>query len=323
MFNVFSLLIISAILSSFTLLLFLPTFTRYIQDRPNCRSAHVKVTPRGGGIVFVFWSFIGCLVLLKLQYLPSSLASIVFIQLGSLPLALIGFLDDIYNLPRLIRFIAQTLTAIFLLSLSPLLSLSLSYSFMILLIFLAIGVTNFINFMDGMDGLVAGSMLVSITALFIEFDCSITLSILIGSLLGFLFFNFPPARIFMGDVGSTFLGAIFAGLVLQGTTFQESLGYLMLGFPLLADSFFCFLRRLFARQKVFQAHRLHLFQRLHQAGWSHFQVSSLYIMSTLVLSLSLLWGGQLFVFVSAFLVLITGFWLDRHCAVPFNVGSLY
>jgi len=80
-------------------------------------------------------------------------------------------------------------------------------------------------------------------------------------------------------------------------------------------------RRLLAGQKVLQAHRLHLFQRLHQAGWSHARVSSLYIAATAVLALALLIGGLPWVVTIAIVEILVGVWLDQNVAVPFVVAS--
>ena len=175
--------------------------------------------------------------------------------------------------------------------------------------------------MDGLDGLVAGCMTVTIAALAIALDAPWPLWALVGSLLGFLIWNWSPAKVFMGDVGSTFLGAVFAGLVLQATSWSEAFGCLLVATPLLGDACLCVPRRLFAGQRVFQAHRLHLFQRLHQAGWSHSRVSLTYTAATALLALAMLAGGWPWVFGLAVAELLFGFWLDQRVAVPFSVVS--
>jgi len=144
---------------------------------------------------------------------------------------------------------------------------------------------------------------------------------LVGALLGFLLWNWSPAKVFMGDVGSTFLGAVFAGLLLQAPSWSEALGLLLVSTPLLADSFLCVPRRLLAGQHVFQAHRLHLFQRLHQAGWPHAQVSFTYIAATALLAVALPVGGLPWVIGLAVLELMFGIWLDQRVAVPFAVAT--
>jgi UDP-N-acetylmuramyl pentapeptide phosphotransferase/UDP-N-acetylglucosamine-1-phosphate transferase len=125
----------------------------------------------------------------------------------------------------------------------------------------------------------------------------------------------------MGDVGSTFLGAMFAVLVLQASTWSEALALLLVATPLLGDACICVPRRLLAGQRVFQAHRLHLFQRLHQAGWPHARVSSLYVVATAVQALALFYGGFQWVITLAVLELLIGIWLDRRVAVPFSTAS--
>ena len=96
---------------------------------------------------------------------------------------------------------------------------------------------------------------------------------------------------------------------------------LLVATPLLADACLCVPRRLFAGQRIFQAHRLHLFQRLHQAGWCHAHVSSLYIAATAVLAVAQLAGGLAWVIGFALAELLIGVWLDQHVAVAFAVAS--
>ena len=125
----------------------------------------------------------------------------------------------------------------------------------------------------------------------------------------------------MGDVGSTFLGAVFAGLVLQAPSWPQALGCLLVATPLLGDACLCVLRRLLVGQRVFEAHRLHLFQRLYQAGWSHSRVSLTYIAATAFLAVAIIVGGWPWVFILAVSELLLGVWLDQRVAVPFSVAS--
>jgi len=246
------------------------------------------------------------------------------------PLAVVGLLDDRHNLPASWRYGVQLITAALMLGFSPLVQgfglAVASGSWLLLPVFalLVIAVTaviNFTNFTDGLDGLVAGCMAVTIAALSLSLTAPWPLWVLVGSLLGFLLWNWSPAKVFMGDVGSTFLGAVFAGLVLQASSWQEALGCLLVATPLLGDACLCVPRRLLAGQRVFQAHRLHLFQRLNQAGWSHARVSLTYIVATAVLALAMLAGGWLWVFGLSVVELLLGVWLDQRVAVPFAVAS--
>ena len=91
--------------------------------------------------------------------------------------------------------------------------------------------------------------------------------------------------------------------------------------PLLADACLCVPRRLLAGQRVFQAHRLHLFQRLHQAGWPHARVSLTYVSATVVLAVAMITGGLHWVLGLSVAELLVGFWLDQRVAVPFALES--
>ena len=242
-----------------------------------------------------------------------------WLPLLCLPLALVGFLDDRHNLPAALRYGVQVVTALVLLLISPWHLSLIGLLPWLLLLIAGTAVINFTNFMDGLDGLVAGCMAVlfAVAAL----TGMPALWPLVGALLGFLLWNWSTAKVFMGDVGSTFLGAVFAGVVLQQVSVKGALGLLLVATPLLVDACICVLRRLLAGQRVFQAHRLHLFQRLHQCGWSHAAVASLYIASTAVLAIALLVGGWLWVLGLAGVVVLIGLWLDQRVAVKFAVAS--
>ena len=295
----------SGLLSWFFLLHIIPILSQNLLDIPSSRSSHQLPTPRGGGMSFV--------LVASGFALPFGFALPAALPLIALPLAIVGFLDDRHNLLASLRYGVQVATALFLLWLSPLSALAPCFWFWLLLLIAATAVINFTNFMDGLDGLVAGCMAVLFAVA--------GLWPLVGALLGFLLWNWSPAKVFMGDVGSTFLGAVFAGVVLQQASFSAALALLLVATPLLADACLCVPRRLFAGQRIFQAHRLHLFQRLHQAGWCHAHVSSPYIAATGVLAIALLVGGLAWVIGFALAELLIGVWLDQHVAVPFAVAS--
>jgi len=297
----------SQALTWLSLWLLIPLLRRRLLDQPNARSSHWLPTPRGGGVAFVLVGSVAVAWLGK--WLP----------LLCLPLALVGFLDDRHNLPAVLRYGVQLATALLLLLLSPLPALAAGWLPWLLLLIAATAVINFTNFMDGLDGLVAGCM--AVVFVVASLNGMPALWPLVGALLGFLLWNWSPAKVFMGDVGSTFLGAVFAGVVLQQASFTAALGLLLVATPLLSDACICVLRRLLAGQRVFQAHRLHLFQRLHQAGWSHTSVSSLFIAATAVLALALLSGGLPWLITLAAFELLLGIWLDQRVAVPFAFAS--
>ena len=311
--------LLSAFPVSWALLrLLIPRLHRRFLDQPNARSSHFQPTPRGGGIAVVLVSVVAS----AFGLVFAGLYPLVAPPLLALPLAVVGLLDDRHNLPASWRYGVQLPTALGVVLLSRLVVPSLAnWPVLVLLVVAVTAVINFTNFMDGLDGLVAGCMAVAMAAAAYELAAPWPIWALVGALLGFLLWNWSPAKVFMGDVGSTFLGAVFTGLVLQATSWPEALGLLLVATPLLGDAFVCVPRRLLAGQRVFQAHRLHLFQRLHQAGWPHARVSSLYLTATAVLACALLAGGLPWVISLAAVELLIGIWLDQQVAVPFAVAS--
>lgn len=316
--------VVLAAASSWGLLyMLIPSLRLRLLDQPNSRSSHTQPTPRGGGVVFVLVSCVSSVLASVMSSgSSSSPLPLVAAPLLGLPLALVGFLDDRHNLPASLRYCVQFATGLVVIILSPLVSPSVQQLPLLALLVIAVtAVINFTNFMDGLDGLVAGCMLVATTSGAIQLAAPLPFWVLVGALIGFLLWNWSPAKVFMGDVGSTFLGAVFALLVLQSHTWLEALGLLLVATPLLGDACFCVLRRLMAGQRVFQAHRLHLFQRLQQAGWPHARVSSLYIFATAVIAIALQWGGLPWVVSTAVFELLIGVWLDQREAVPFAAAS--
>lgn len=304
----------------------IPYLSRHIIDNPNSRSSHRKPTPLGGGVSFVALACVSSLVLL----ISGQRSPIDLLPLMVTPIPVVDLLDDRYNIPSALRYFVQFVTALFLVGNSPLVqglrasNFVVGWLFVLLALQLIIIVTalvNFANFMDGLDGLLAGCMSVVLLTCSTQLSAPLSQLALVGAVCGFLIWNWSPAKIFMGDVGSTFLGAVFAGLLLQASSWHESLGLLLVSTPLLADACICVFRRLLVGQRVFQAHRLHLYQRLHQAGWSHSRVSLTYIVSTAALSIAFLSGGLLSVIFLSVVVLLVGVLLDMFFALPFSIAS--
>ena len=316
------LIILSAAFTNWLLLRgSLPLLRQRLLDCPNARSSHSQPTPSGGGISFVAISSLACCLSLMTGH-----SRLAVLPLLMLPLALMGFLDDQYRLPATWRYAIQLFTAVIIIWMSPLFRLSDLSAFWAIgvvgaLLVSITTVINFTNFMDGLDGLVAGCMAVGLAVISIQLDVPWSMWALVGSLLGFLIWNWCPARVFMGDVGSTFLGAVFAGLVLHAISWPQAVSYLLIATPLLADACSCVLRRLVDGQAVFKAHRLHLYQRLQQAGWSHSKVSIVYITATALLALAVLTSGLPAVLLMAIAEIILDLLLDRYVAVPFLIAS--
>ena len=296
------LLFLSGLLSWLLLWWLVPVLRQRLLDLPNARSSHRSPTPRGGGLAFVVVA-----TLLTPLFIQGPDA---WIPVVCMPLALVGVLDDRFNLPASWRYLAQLTTALALMAMS---SLSLPLWSLPLVLLAVTAIINFFNFMDGLDGLLAscGSVLMLASGQWV----------LAGALLGFMLWNWSPARVFMGDVGSTYLGAVFAGLVLQKPQPLQALLLLLVATPLLADAFICVLRRWHAGQQIFQAHRLHLYQRLHSAGWPHATVSFLYLLQTIFLAVGFFYALPLLNMLGGvFMVLLLGFWLDQKQASSFSGG---
>ena len=302
---------IAFVASSGALSRLIPWLSSRMLDQPNSRSSHLVPTPRGGGAVFV-----GIASLVALGSLGAHSGVIAWLPLLAFPLAAVGWADDRLDLAAAARFLVQLATGAVLVWLSP---LTITPWSSIVLVISAVAVINFTNFMDGLDGLVASCLAVALAAAAIQLQAPLPIWSLLGALLGFLCWNWSPAQVFMGDVGSTFLGAVFAGLVLQSANWPQAFGLLFVAAPVLGDALVTVLRRLAAGQPVFQAHRQHLFQRLNQAGWSHARVASTYLLATALLAGALLTAGLEAVVLFLLMQLPVAWWLERRVAIPFSL----
>ena len=303
-------LLISGFITVIFLKILTPFLKKHLIDKPNKRSSHISPKPTSGGISFVIVSTF--LMALQGNYNP----------IISLPLSIVGLFDDIKNVKQRDRYIVQFSTVTVLLSSSLFFQniivnypFYLKILFFIFFIFLFTGLINFINFMDGLDGLVCGSMIIIITSGSILISNSYWP--LVGSLLAFLLFNWSPSKIFMGDVGSTYLGGVLTGLILLSNSWIIAFKIFFISAPLIFDALVCIPRRFLNNQSIFEAHKSHLYQRLHQAGWSHASVSTLYIFFTLILSLNIIFLNIKIASVFLIAELIIAIWLDQNKALPF------
>jgi len=266
-------------------------------DHPNDRSMHSMPTPRGGGLAIVVIVLGSALWFANQTELSRSL---IYIGCGAV-IAWLGWWDDVKSLSHRLRFVVQGIVAVIsIIGLGYFKAVTIPMfgelqlgAFGIVITFLwIVGLTNAYNFMDGIDGIAGGvafSAGLGWMGLSIasghwgnSFVFWIALAISAGS-LGFLGHNWSPAKIFMGDVASTFLGYSFAVLPLLSA--EKGGDALMLGTLLLwtfiMDAGLTFIKRLVKGEKVFSAHRTHLFQRLVIGGYKHSTISSLYILLTL------------------------------------------
>ena len=284
--------------------------TRRVLDVPNPRSSHTRPVPRGGGIaidVVVILGLIGVTLLVRAW----RVSELIVLIGASVLIAVVSWVDDMRSLPSVLRLSAHLFAAaVVVLAFVPPSSIqiagpiafnSIAASIVLTVIWIT-GLTNAYNFMDGIDGISgAHGVVAGVIWLLVGKATGEPALFWVGLLtsaasLGFLFFNWPPAKIFMGDVGSAFLGFTFAFAALLFARRQGALSFLMIVpvWPFVFDTAFTFLRRLRRGERVFEAHRSHLYQRLVIAGWSHAAVSALYaflaacggavLLSSLVLS---------------------------------------
>ena len=254
------------------------------------RRMHNKPTPRIGGLAIIFGFTVATLCFAQpSRQLYGTLA-------GAAIIAVMGVIDDCKNLPAKLKFVIQIIAALVVvfagdikidvftnpnfLSDNPYWVLPEWLSVTLTVIWIVF-ITNAVNFIDGLDGLAAGvSAIMSISLVFIsirvgEYSIAILGIALMGSCFGFLPFNFNPAKIFMGDTGSTFLGFMLATLSIQGVfksyaVISFAVPLLILGLPLF-DALFAMIRRILRGQSPMTADRGHLHHRLVDMGFSQKQ----------------------------------------------------
>ena len=305
---------LTAFISWMILLVVIPFAKCYLLDQPNQRSSHKIPIPLGGSISFIIIAFLG-------SYVTKNYIPLIFV-----PLAIVGFMDDIKSLTVSIRLFFQTLSCVLCMYFYAKESLIFSNQLyqnlpLLTLLILLIGVSliNFCNFMDGMDGLLGGSMII----LFLVSGILINpiYFYFVGALIGYLFLNWSPAKIFMGDAGSYFLGGILFCAILESQKIEYSLAILLIGSPLFIDASTTVIRRYAASKPLFKAHNKFLFHRLRNAGWEQSSVSLLYLIATSILAISYFIGGIKLLFIFSLFKLIYGIWLDKNVAVKFDLKS--
>jgi len=268
-------------------------------DIPNARSSHTQIKPRGAGIIFVSLTLVTAMVALSLHLIDRHEAWVIVPS--TLAIAAVSFLDDWRGVSTKIRFLVQILAATncvlalggvpdWLFTVS---SVHLGVRGSILAIYGIVWSINLFNFMDGTDGIAATE------ALFvfaiggwvtwhaggheIAWLCYAVCALIIG----FLAWNWPNSKVFMGDVGSAFLGCLIVIVALLA----QQLYQVPFTVWLIAYSAFWFdasvtiIRRFLAKQPIYQAHRSHAYQRLCQSGYSHQQLLFVVIFLNTILAI--------------------------------------
>ena len=286
--------VILAVITAFALAIFTTGLMRLyalrnnLIDVPNVRSSHISPTPRGGGVAIVTAFFASTLLLASAGLIDTAMLRALLIGGGAM--ALVGFLDDCWHLRASVRFgvhLAAALAVVIMLRGVPESAfagwgLHGVWIGSLMAVLVLVWVTNLFNFMDGIDG-IAGSEAVFVSGAGAWLNWSrggspgltAAMLCLAAASLGFLRWNWPPARIFMGDVGSGFLGftLIVLGLAAyqRGTIPFEVWG--ILGGFFFVDATITLLRRMARGDQWFEAHRTHAYQWLARRWKAHLPVT--------------------------------------------------
>jgi UDP-GlcNAc:undecaprenyl-phosphate GlcNAc-1-phosphate transferase len=305
-------------------------------DHPNERSSHTLATPKCGGVGIVTSFVVGVM----LSQLWGDLYQVGYSTLCSLVVpvmlvALVSLADDIRELSPLFRLGVQVVAAslfLYMIKLFPVVESTGGNAILQHILFWVgsllwlVGMANAFNFMDGIDGLAAGQgLIVSFFFSMIHFGIGqyfvgfVSLVVAVGC-VGFLAFNFPPAKVFMGDVGSVSIGFILASLALFSYQANPSLEILLV-MPLLMSNFIfdtvsTFILRLIKKERLFQSHRSHLYQQFARCGFSQRTVTMTnYGMAIIQGLVVLLWWGKPILALLACL----GFQIVYSCFVKIKV----
>jgi UDP-GlcNAc:undecaprenyl-phosphate/decaprenyl-phosphate GlcNAc-1-phosphate transferase len=290
-------------------------------DKPNHRKVHQKLMARLGGLAIYVGFLIGFIVLQ-----PDS-TYMMPILIGSFIIILTGFLDDMIELSAKWKLFGQLLAAgiviyggvqVEFINLPFDARIELGWFSIPLTLLWIIGITNAINLIDGLDGLAAGVssiVLITITSLAIlggDLFVAALGVILLGSTLGFLYHNFNPAKIFMGDTGALFLGFMISVISLLGfkniTLFSLLIPVIILAVPI-SDTFFAIIRRIVNKKPLSAPDKSHLHHCLLRVGFSHRQtvlviyaMSAFFGLAAVMLTMSTLWVT--FIIMAVILVVI-------------------
>lgn len=282
-------------------------------DKPNYRKVHAAVMPRIGGLAIFGAFLIGYAVLLPTDEHAAG------ILIGAVIIIAIGFFDDMLEITAKAKALGQLIAAVLVITVGnlqidfvnlPFLGqIDFGYLSIPITLLWIVGVTNAINLIDGLDGLAAGVStiaLVSISIMALIMGNTFVLAtaaILAASSLGFLIFNFHPAKIFMGDTGSLFLGFMISVLALLGfknvAVVSLIIPIIVLGVPI-SDTFFAIVRRIRMKQSITAPDKSHLHHCLLRAGFSHRQtvlviygIAILFGIAAVLFSQATVWGAIL------------------------------
>ncbi|MFA5880027.1 MAG: MraY family glycosyltransferase [Candidatus Margulisiibacteriota bacterium] len=271
-----------------------------IVDNPEARKVHKKTTPKMGGAAIYLGFLITILIMVPID------RTILSILIGATLIIFLGIIDDKYTINAWVKLLGQVIIA----ALVIFMGISIRYitnpinggifvldwwlSIPITLIWI-IGLINAINLIDGLDGLASGvsgiaALIIVIIALSTrQYTAALLMMALFGANLGFLRYNFAPAKLFMGDTGSMFLGFTLATVTVSGVmkssiTLALFIPLLIFGIPIF-DTLFAIARRIKNKKRIFEADRSHLHHRLLDRGLSQKQVVIFIYVATFLLGL--------------------------------------
>ncbi|GIO67561.1 undecaprenyl-phosphate alpha-N-acetylglucosaminyl 1-phosphate transferase [Paenibacillus cookii] len=264
-------------------------------DVPNARKVHTKIMPRLGGLAIFLAFMLSMFAVLPFVADQFSARDANFIKaflLGGSLIVLTGALDDRFELSAKVKLLGQIIAACIVvfgfgitvdfvnIPFNDSYSSLESWIAIPLTIFWIVGVTNAINLIDGLDGLAAGVSGIAIGTILVmsllmgNLTVALLCLLLLGAIIGFLFFNFHPAQIFMGDTGSLFLGFCLAMLSMLGFKQIAIVSFItpliIIGVPL-SDTFFAIVRRWIQKKPIFAPDKGHLHHCLREIGFSHRQ----------------------------------------------------
>lgn len=291
-----------------------------IVDQPNFRKVHTKPISVLGGTVILLSFLVGIWLGHPIE------TEVKPLVIGSVLIYLVGLIDDIYDLKPIMKLLGQVIAALVVvyygvtidfISLPIVPTIHFGIFGIPITVIWIVAITNAINLIDGLDGLASGVSMIALMTIgfiailqaniFIIMICSV----LIGALLGFLFFNFHPAKIFLGDSGALLVGFIVGFLSLLGF---KNITFVSLFFPIVIlavpfiDTLFAMIRRVKKGQHIMQADKSHLHHKFLELGYSHrqtvlliYSIAILFSLSSIILYLSQPWG----VFMMLILIFIT------------------
>jgi UDP-N-acetylmuramyl pentapeptide phosphotransferase/UDP-N-acetylglucosamine-1-phosphate transferase len=299
-------------------LLCMPLFRAYAMARPNARSSHSTPVPQGGGAAVVIATL--CAVAVD-GFAGASVGGNPLPVIGGaiLLIAVVGALDDIRDLPAAPRLLGQFIAVGIVvwtgLDSAQLFAMPLPLEFALLVV-AGVWFVNLTNFMDGIDGITLAAFLPLAAAAvmlgdlaYLSREGGLLATFFLGALAGFVFFNFPKARLFLGDVGSLPIGLIGGALLLDLAQHGAMAAAIILPLYHFTDATLTLLLRLCRRERVWIAHRQHAYQNAVDGGWPHLKVSGI------VLGLNIGLAGLAVLSVGRSIVLQAGFVMLALAAV--------